>query len=111
MRFGNWLYLNTRHDAYHLYDDEMLFDLDADPYQQRNLIGQRSEVLNEGRTLLARWLADNLGNAARGRDPHDNVMAEGGPFHVRGQRSGYLQRLRETDRAALADRLEQKWGA
>lgn len=111
VRFDDWLYLNTRHDAYHLYDNEMLFDLESDPFQQRNLSEQQSEVLNEGRTLLARWLAENLGNAARGRDPHDNVMAEGGPYHVRGQLPGYLQRLRETDRESLARQLEQKWSA
>ena len=49
--------------------------------------------------------------AARVRDPHDNLMAEGGRYHVRGQLPGYLQRLRETDRESLARQLEQKWSA
>jgi arylsulfatase A-like enzyme len=109
VRFDDWLYLHTRHDAYHLYPDEMLFDLAKDPHQQFNLAGSDSETLGRGRDLLATWRGDMIADAARGRDPHDNVMAEGGPFHVRGQLAGYLERLRATQRGGVADKLEAKW--
>ena len=110
VRFDRWLYLHTRHDAYHLYDDEMLFDLASDPHQQHNLATQDPDTLARGQRLLAEWQAAMLVTAARGRDPHDNVMAEGGPYHVRGQLPAYLARLRATNRSDVADQLEMKWG-
>jgi hypothetical protein len=51
-----------------------------------------------------------LVDAARGRDPHENVMAEGGPYHVRGKLPTYLERLRASDRSHLADQLAEKYG-
>ena len=109
VRFDDWLYLHTRHDAYHLYPDEMLFDVAADPHMQHDVRDTEPGRLERGRALLRDWLDSALPAAARGRDPHDNVMAEGGPFHVRGQLPAYLERLRATDRAELADRLSRKW--
>jgi hypothetical protein len=50
-------------------------------------------------------------DAARGRDPHDNVMQEGGPYHVRGKLESYLQRLRKTERSHLADQLAEKYAS
>jgi arylsulfatase A-like enzyme len=109
VRFDDWLYLHTRHDAYHLYPDEMLFNLAEDPHQQHDLATGEPERLARGRDLLLGWRGDMLAEAAGGRDPHDNVMAEGGPFHVRGQLPGYLERLRATGRADVADQLEARW--
>ncbi len=109
VRFDRWLYLRTQHDAYHLWDDEMLFDVEADPHQQRDVKLEHGAVLQRGRATYADWLAQQLPTAARGRDPHDNVMAEGGPFHVRGALPSYLERLRETQRGDLAARLATKF--
>jgi arylsulfatase A-like enzyme len=108
VRFDDWLYLETRHDAFHLWDDVMLFDVAADPHQQHDEAGDRPDVAGRGRDLLQGWLDDLRPGAARGRDPHDNVLAEGGPFHVRGQLPDYLTRLRATGRGALADRLDAR---
>ena len=109
VRFKDWLYLNTRHDAYHLWPEEMLFNLKSDPHQQSDLAEFEPEVLQEGRDKLTTWRTEMLVNAARGRDPHDNVMREGGPYHVRDKLDAYLQRLRETDRSHLADRLADRY--
>jgi arylsulfatase A-like enzyme len=109
VRYGDWLYLNTRHDAYHLWEDEMLFNIKADPHQQVNLATSKLGELDEGRDLLASWRGDQVVTAARGRDPHNNVMAEGGPYHVRGKLPDYLKRLRQTDRSGLADKLSEKY--
>jgi hypothetical protein len=103
------MYLETRHDAYHLYDDLMLFDLAADPHQQRNLASEQPQVVARASGILTDWRNELLPGAARGRDPHENVMAEGGPFHVRGMLPNYLKRLRDTDREALAIELERRW--
>ena len=109
VRFGDWIYLETRHDAYHRWDDVMLFDVGRDPHQQRDLSGERPEVVAEGADRLRTWRDAMLPGAARGRDPHDNVMAEGGPFHVRGRLPAYLERLRATGRDDSADALEARW--
>jgi hypothetical protein len=39
----------------------------------------------------------------------DTVVAEGGPFHVWGELPEYLERLRATGRAPIADQLEARW--
>ena len=48
-------------------------------------------------------------DAARGRDPLENVVQEGGPFHVRGELPAYLERLLATGRGELAEALAQKY--
>ena len=111
VRLGDWLYLSTRHDAYHLWDEEMLFDVASDPHQQFNRADSEPDQLQICRDQLAGWHADMMVTAARGRDPHDNVMAEGGPYHIRRKLPEYLERLRNTERSALADQLAEKYAA
>ncbi|MCR9260302.1 MAG: sulfatase-like hydrolase/transferase [Pseudomonadaceae bacterium] len=110
VRFDDWLYLHTRHDAYHLYPEHQLFNVVSDPHQLENLATQDGVTLAQGQQILADWLSVNLVDAARGGDPHDNVMAEGGPYHVRGKLPEYLARLRATGRETVAAALEAKWG-
>ncbi|MCM3630765.1 sulfatase-like hydrolase/transferase [Paenibacillus glycanilyticus] len=40
VRFGDWLYIRTYHDGYHLFDKEMLYNLSEDPYEQANLAAE-----------------------------------------------------------------------
>ena len=110
VRFDDWMYLETRHDAFHLWDDVMVFDVERDPHQQHDLRDSRPDLVAQGASLLAEWRTGLLEGAARGGDPHDNVMAEGGPFHVRGQLPAYLERLRATGRGDAADLLATRWG-
>jgi arylsulfatase A-like enzyme len=110
VRFDDWLYLQTRHDAFHLWPDVMVFDVAGDPHQQHDLREARPDLVARGADLLQAWRAELLPGAARGRDPHDNVMAEGGPFHVRGRLPAYAERLRATGRGAAADALATRWG-
>ena len=58
---------------------------------------------------MSHRLAQMLPHAARGRDPLENVVHEGGPFHVRGELPAYLQRLRATGRADQAALLAAKY--
>ena len=109
VRFEDWMYVESRHDAYHLWDDPMLFHLPSDPHEQVNLAAAEPEVVRRAAGVLREWREALLPGAARGRDPHENVMAEGGPYHVRGRLPEYLKRLRETGREALAVALEQRW--
>ena len=109
VRFDDYILIQTLHDGYHLYDDLMLFDLATDPHETRNLVHERPQVSEKGLGLLGAWHSSVMVDAARGRDPLLNVIAEGGPFHVRGQLPAYLKRLRETDRGHWADVLEEKY--
>ena len=109
VRFDNWMLISTLHDGYHLFDDVMLFDLSNDPFEQCNLATTRADVAGHGLVLLSEWHTRMLPHAARGRDPLENVIREGGPYHVRGQLPAYLERLRATQRGELAARLAAKY--
>ena len=101
--------INTLHGGYHLFDDVMLFDLSNDHFEQRNVAAERADVTARGLRLLSQWHAAMVRNAARGRDPLENVMLEGGPFHVRGELPAYLERLRATGRGELAEALAARY--
>ena len=108
VRWADNICIQTFHDGYHLYDDLMLFNVKTDPHEVSNLAGIETELRDEGLGILGSWHAEMMLDAARGRDPLQNVIAEGGPFHVQGQLDSYLKRLRDTDRYAFADALEEK---
>ncbi len=110
VRFDQWLLISTLHGGYHLYDEVMLFDLDQDPFEQKNLAAARADVVSRGLTLLSHWHARMIRSAARGRDPLENVLREGGPYHVRGELPRYLERLRATGRGDQATLLEARYG-
>jgi choline-sulfatase len=87
----------------------MLYNVDMDPHLQQDLAAQFPEVCLEAKAHLADWQDEMLGSMPAGytMDPMRTVLAEGGPFHVRGCLRSYLQRLRDTSRSALAERLGQ----
>jgi choline-sulfatase len=109
VRFGQWMLINTLHGGYHLFDDVMLFDLASDPFEQHNLATAHPDVAAQGLTLLSHWHSAMVRNAARGRDPLENVILEGGPYHVRGELPRYLERLRATGRGELAAALAERY--
>jgi hypothetical protein len=86
----------------------MLFDVVADPHEQHDLAAEQPALVAEGRELLASWTSDQLARSFSPVDPMDVVMAEGGPFHCRGELPAYLDRLRATGRAAWADHLADR---
>jgi arylsulfatase A-like enzyme len=102
---ARYLALHTRHDGYHDYPHALLFDLATDPHEQHDLAADRPEVVQRSAELLAQFLADAHHKGPAPADPFDWVMAEGGPAHTRGELRAYLERLRATGRADLADRL------
>lgn len=110
-RWDDWVCIQTLHDGYHLYDDVMLFDLENDPHETRNLAETATDARDKGMALLGDWHGEMMADAARGRDPLRHVIEEGGPFHVRGELPAYLDRLRDTGRAAWADALERKYAS
>lgn len=108
-RWDHYLCIETYHDSWHDYPDYMVFDLAADPHEQHNLAEARPDLIEKGKALLADWKADCLQNAHIKEDPKDTVLAEGGPLHARYEGAAYLERLAETGRKEIADRLRAKY--
>lgn len=104
VRFGDWLYLRTVHDGYHLFPREMLYNLAEDPHEQCDVAQSRPDICGQGARLLSDWLEDML-MAQPGPDPLWTVYHEGGPYHTRGFLKPYTQYLRQTERGDLADQI------
>lgn len=125
----DYLYVHTIHDGFHLFPEEMLFDLRSDPHEEHNLAARHPELCREGRWRLSNWITDQMKQMTfRGGDAVDplwTVMREGGPFHARfsngrlpGNPNGgvngffaYLLRLEQTGRGEGAAALREKYAA
>ena len=105
VRFGDHLLLRSYHDGYHDLPAYQLFDVVADPHEEQDLATTRPELVDRGCRLLDEWLAAMMRSASQPQDPLWTVLAEGGPFHCRGQLPAYLDRLRATGRSDCAERL------
>ena len=107
-RFDRWLYIRSYHDGYHLFDKEMLFDLEADPYEQHDVKEQYPEVCARGAKIILDWTDEAMARVPDGIDPLWTVQLEGGPFHARGHLADYCRRLEETGRAEGAAELRRR---
>ncbi|MCL2096945.1 MAG: sulfatase [Oscillospiraceae bacterium] len=114
-RFGDWLYIRTYHDGFHLFDDEMLFNIKDDPYEQSDLKNKFPDICAKGAKIILDWHDDMMKKniatsmSSSTADPMWTVLQEGGPEHTKGALDGYIKRLRETGRSEGADRLEKKY--
>ena len=109
-RFGDWLYVRTIHDGYHLFDSEMLFNVKEDPHEQNDCKADYPERCAEGARIILNWQEEQMKKSASPVDPMWTVLHEGGPFHARGHLKSYLKRLEATGRAEGAQRLREKYG-
>lgn len=109
VRFRDHLYLRTWHDGYHAWPDRMLFDVVADPHEQRDLHDAEPALAAEGARLLDDWHVDQMADAPALVDPLQIVLDEGGPYHVRGHLPAYLERLHATQRGRWADLLADRY--
>jgi len=105
VRFDRYVCLRTYHDGYKHLDPVMLFDMEDDPHEQRNLASQRTETVNHAMSLLAAWYQDMARTSRSDTDPMMTVLREGGPFYTRGHLRAYLDRLKATGRVQDAERL------
>jgi arylsulfatase A-like enzyme len=110
VRFGKWIVIRTYHTGLKDFPAVMVFDLEDDPHETRNLAQQRADVADKGLALLEQWHADMMASSISRIDPLWTVMAEGGPYHTRHSVERYCQRLRESGREAHARRLEELGG-
>ncbi len=108
VRMGPWLYMRTYHDGYHLFPDEMLFNLENDPHEQHNLAQARPEIVGEAAYNLNRWHDEMMKSMPYDNDPLWTVIKEGGPFHAKGQLARYCRRLEETGRGGAIPELKRR---
>ncbi|WP_269523108.1 sulfatase family protein [Coraliomargarita parva] len=121
VRWDKWLYMRTYHDGFHLFPEEMLFDLEADPHECNDLAQVHPELCREGQWRLSRWHDAQMQKMAYTSndvvDPLWTVVREGGPFHasLTEGRPGvegfhdYMDYLEATDRKDGADALREKY--
>lgn len=110
VRFGNWLYMRTYHDGYHLFPKEMLYNIKKDPHEQNNLAEKHPELCKEGAYRLQNW-HDEMMKTMPGDykiDPMQTVLNEGGPYHARGHLQEYIEYLKETDREYAIPELKKR---
>ena len=109
-RFGDWLYTRTYHDGYHLFPDEMLYNIANDPYEQRDLASTSPEVAAQGARVLAQWHDAMMASQLDGydTDPLQIVLGEGGPYHARGHLGHYCERLEATGRGWAVPELRRR---
>ncbi len=112
------MYMRTYHDGFHLFPNEMLFNLTNDPHEQFNIASSEPDTVLKGAAKLQSWHDEQMQHlvdtGAQVVDPLWTVIAEGGPFHAihetgKSPLPKYLTRLRETGRSEGAALLEQKY--
>ena len=108
VRFDRWLMIKSYHDGYHAFPDVMLFDVESDPHEQRDVAPQYPQVVRDAMAKLDAWLDYMKGTATHSADPMQTVLSEGGPYHTRNQLPAYVKRLRQTGRSKWADLLAAK---
>lgn len=108
VRWGPWLYMRTYHDGYHLFPDEMLFNLHQDPHEQHNVAEAHPDICRDAVYRLSQWHDDMMKSMPYDVDPLWTVIREGGPFHARGHLRAYCERLAQTDREWAIPELKRR---
>lgn len=108
VRMDDWLYVRTYHDGYHLFNDEMLFDLSTDPHEQVDLALHYPEICMKSVYILNRWHDDMMKSMPYDVDPLWTVIKEGGPWHAKGFLADYCKRLEATGRGWAIPELKKR---
>jgi arylsulfatase A-like enzyme len=103
---GRWLYIRTYHPGYFEYPPRMLFDLQADPHQTKNLVENTPAQVQYMDEQLQAWeQASSV--PMDGVDPLRLVQAT--PPRLGGTIDDYVERLRAQGRTADSERLLERW--
>lgn len=108
-RFGDYIYMRTIHDGFHLFDREMLFNVKTDPHEVHNIAKDRPDLCAQGARMILEWQEDQMKKSDTDVDPMWTVMRENGPYHIWGELDGYLDRLEKTGRHEAAVKLRAEY--
>jgi arylsulfatase A-like enzyme len=108
VRWGDYIYIRTYHDGYHLFPDEMLFNVKEDFHEQHNLAEERPDLCGHGARLLLDWETRMMKSSKSATDPLWTVFQEGGPLHARGHLPKYCERLEATGRGWAVEELKKR---
>ena len=108
VRFGDWLYIRTYHDGYHLFNKEMLFNIKEDPNEQFDLATERPDLCREAVYYLNEWHDEMMATMPFDVDPLWTVMKEGGPYHAKGNLPRYIKWLEQTGRGHAVPELMKR---
>lgn len=108
VRFEDWLYMRTYHDGYHLFDEEMLYNLTDDPKEQVNVASNNKQVCKDAVYYLNEWHDRMMKRMPYATDPLWTVMKEGGPFHAKGHLKKYAAWLEQTGRSDAVPELKRR---
>ncbi len=109
-RFGDWLYMRTYHDGFHLFDKEMLFNIKEDPHEEHDVKEQYPEICQQGAKIILDWHDEQMLKSDSQIDPMMTVLHENGPYHTQGHLLSYIDRLEKTGRKEGAQKLREKYG-
>ena len=110
VRFGPWHYMRTYHDGYHLFPEEMLFNVEEDPHEEEDLAGRKPDVCRDAAARLESWHDRMMTTMPEGYaiDPLRTVLEEGGPEHAKGALPRYCKRLEATGRGWAVEELKKR---
>jgi len=108
IRFEHYLCIRTYNDGLKEFPEVMLFDLDADPYEQVNIADEKPKIVAQAMVYLADWQAEMMKTSTTNIDPMMTVLREGGPFHTRGIAEDLIERLEVMGAHQQANRLRMR---
>jgi len=109
-RFGDWIYIRTIRDGFHLFDDEMLYNLKDDPHEQFDLKDDRPDLCAKGAKIILDWQEKMMKTADVDIDPMWTVYHEGGPYHAHDNVFElYMERLENSARGDAAQKLRKRY--
>ena len=108
-RFGDWLYMRTYHDGFHLFPKEMLYNVADDPYEQEDVSEKYPEICAKGAKMILDWHDEQMAKSESQIDSLWTVIREGGPYHTIGHLDSYLELLEKTGRHDGARALREKY--
>lgn len=97
-RFGDYIYIRTIHGGYHLFPEEMLYNVKTDPHQLNDIALNHPELCAKGAKIIIDWVDTMMKKSDYSIDPMWTVMKEGGPEHTRNALENYIKRITGTKR-------------
>jgi len=108
--FDDWLMIKTYHTGLKDFSEYMLFNVKDDPHLLNNRASQKPDLVEKGKKLLEQWYKEMMASSDTKKDPMEQVIEEGGPFHTRGMVETYAKRLEQTGRKEHAETLRKFQG-